>query len=74
MEKIIAETNLSGEKSLSLMDSVMVGDALFNGDKIDRQIFNDPNAIARAAIEAYKEGQKDKELLILIFDYIFDMS
>ena len=63
MEKIIAETNLSGEKSLSLMDSVMVGDALFNGDKIDRQIFNDPNAIARAAIEAYKEGQKDKELL-----------
>ena len=63
MEKIITETNLSGEKSLSLMDSVMVGDALFNGDKIDRQIFNDPNAIARAAIEAYKEGQKDKELL-----------
>ena len=63
MEKIIAETNLSGEKSLSLMDSVMVGDALFNGDKIDQQIFNDPNAIARAAIEAYKEGQKDKELL-----------
>ena len=28
MEKIIAETNLSGEKSLSLMDSVMVGDAI----------------------------------------------
>lgn len=63
MERIIAETNLSGEKSLSLMDSVMVGDALFNGDKIDKQIFNDPNAIARAAIESYKEGQKDRELL-----------
>jgi len=68
MEKIVEENNNAGDKSLSLMDSVMVGDNLFSGDKIDKQIINDPKAIARAAIEAYKEGQKDRGTIDLDFD------
>ena len=46
----------------------MVGDNLFNGDKIDKQIINDPEAIARAAIEAYREGQRDRSKIDLDFD------
>jgi hypothetical protein len=61
MERIIQENEQPGNKNLSLMDSVMVGDNLFNGDKIDQQIVNDPKAIAKAAIEAYKAGRKDLE-------------
>ena len=68
MEKIVSKNDDSSNKNLSLMDSVMVGDALFNGDKIDQQIFNDPKAIAKAAIEAYKEGRKDSNELELDFD------
>jgi len=60
MEKIVEENKVAGDKSLSLNDSVMVGDNLFNGDKIDQQIINDPEAIARAAIQAYREGRKDR--------------
>ena len=61
MERIIQENEQPGNKNLSLMDSVMVGDNLFNGDKIDQQIVNDPKAIAKAAIEAYKAGRQDLE-------------
>ena len=61
MERMIQENEQPGNKNLSLMDSVMVGDNLFNGDKIDKQIVNDPKAIAKAAIEAYKAGRKDLE-------------
>ena len=49
------------------MDSVLVGDALFNGDKIDKQIVNDPKAIAKAAIEAYKAGITEVKALELDF-------
>jgi len=68
MEKIVEDNKDSGDKALSLQDSVMVGDNLFNGDKIDKQIFNDPVAIAKAAIEAYREGRKDSEKIDLDFD------
>lgn len=68
MEKIVEENKSSGDKELSLQDSVMVGDNLFNGDKIDKQIINDPEAIARAAIEAYREGRKDSGKIDLDFD------
>jgi hypothetical protein len=68
MEKIVEENKDAGDKSLSLNDSVMVGDNLFNGDKIDKQIINDPEAIARAAIEAYREGQRDRSKIDLDFD------
>ena len=49
------------------MDSVLVGDALFNGDKIDKQVVNDPKAIAKAAIEAYKAGRTDVKSVELDF-------
>ena len=68
MEKIVEDNKSSGDKELSLQDSVMVGDNLFNGDKIDKQIINDPEAIARAAIEAYREGRKDSGKIDLDFD------
>ena len=32
---------------------------MFNGDKIDKQVVNDPKAIAKAAIDAYKAGRTD---------------
>ena len=47
-------------KSLSFTDSVMVGDFVMGGVKIDKQINNDPEAIARAVIDAYRMGQNDK--------------
>lgn len=68
MEQIVEENKNSGDKELSLQDSVMVGDNLFNGDKIDKQIINDPAAIAKAAIEAYREGRKDSGKIDLDFD------
>ena len=68
MEQIVEQNIEAGDKSLSLNDSVMVGDNLFNGDKIDKQIINDPEAIARAAIEAYREGQRDRSKIDLDFD------
>ena len=48
-------------KKLSLTDSVLVGDSIMGGMKINKQINNDPQAIAKAVIEAYREGQKDHE-------------
>ena len=68
MEQIVEQNIEAGDKSLSLNDSVMVGDNLFNGDKIDKQIINDPEAIARAAIDAYREGQRDRSKIDLDFD------
>ena len=47
------------KKTLSLTDSVMVGDSIMGGVKIDKQINNDPEAIARAVIEAYRSGLND---------------
>ena len=46
-------------KSLSLTDSVMVGDSIMGGMKIDKQINNDPEAIARAVIDAFRAGRED---------------
>ena len=56
-----SESNVSESKSLSLTDSVMVGDSVMGGVKIDKQINNDPEAIARAVINAYKMGASDSE-------------
>ena len=67
MERIVKQSENPGEKNLSLMDSVLVGDALFNGDKIDKQVVNDPKAIAKAAIEAYKAGRTDVKSIELDF-------
>ena len=59
METVVEERSESGGKTLTMADSVLVGDALFGSTKIDSQIINDPLAIARAAIDAYREGKKD---------------
>ena len=67
MERIVKQSENTQTKNLSLMDSVLVGDALFNGDKIDKQVVNDPKAIAKAAIEAYKAGRTDVHAVELDF-------
>lgn len=61
METVVEERSDSGGKKLTMADSVLVGDALFGSTKIDSQIINDPLAIARAAIDAYREGKKDAD-------------
>ena len=63
LDKLITENNSNDDsgKSLSLTDSVMVGDSVMGGVKIDKQINNDPEAIARAVINAYKMGASDSE-------------
>ena len=63
-DKIIQESSESKDegdgKSLSLTDSVMIGDSIMGGVKIDKQINNDPEAIARAVINAYRMGKSDE--------------
>lgn len=63
-DKMIQESSESKDesdmKSLSIADSVMVGDSIMGGVKIDKQINNDPEAIARAVIEAYRMGKSDE--------------
>ena len=64
-DKIIKESSESKDeedgKLLSLTDSVMVGDSVMGGVKIDKQINNDPEAIARAVIDAYRMGKSDSD-------------
>ncbi len=48
-------------KQLNLTDSVMVGDSIMGGVKIDKQINNDPDAIARAVLDAYRAGRGERE-------------
>jgi hypothetical protein len=64
-DDMISESSESDEendgKSLSLTDSVMVGDSIMGGVKIDKQINNDPEAIARAVIDAYRMGKSDSD-------------
>ena len=59
MEIVAEKEEDSDGKSLTMADSVFVGDALFGSTKIDQQIVNDPKAIAMAAVEAYRMGRKD---------------
>ena len=46
-------------KGLSMQDSVVAGDAFVGSTVIDRQIVNDPEAIARAVLEAYRSGRSE---------------
>jgi hypothetical protein len=59
IEENIMNQNAGDGKGLALQDSVMVGDSLFGSTKIDQQIVNDPEAIARAAIEAYRLAKQE---------------
>jgi len=55
------ESSEEGGKHLNLTDSVMVGDSIMGGVKIDKQINNDPDAIARAVLDAYRAGRGERE-------------
>ena len=57
----IIKDSSEDDKSLSLTDSVMMGDSIMGGVKIDKQINNDPAAIARAVINAYRMGKSDSD-------------
>jgi len=58
-EAMAPEEKASG-KQLNLTDSVMVGDSVMGGVKIDSQINNDPAAIAQAVILAFKQGMDQR--------------
>ncbi len=51
------QTSRPDGKGLSMQDSVVAGDAFVGSTVIDRQIVNDPEAIARAVLEAYRTGR-----------------
>lgn len=62
LNDMVNEDSKSEEsKKLSLTDSVMVGDSVMGGVKIDKQFNNDPEAIARAVIDAYRMGKSDSD-------------
>ena len=54
------------EQPISIQDSVVGGDSFVGSTKIDNQIINDPEVIARAAVEAYKLGTKDANVNTII--------
>ena len=50
------------DASINMQDSVVGGDALASGStKIETQTVNDAGAIAKAALEAYKQGLNDSK-------------
>jgi chromosome segregation ATPase len=49
-----------GDSSLGMQDSVIGGDSMVGSTKIESQIINDPEAIARAAIEAYRMAKNEE--------------
>jgi len=48
-----------GDSGLQMQDSVIGGDSMVGSTKIESQIINDPEAIARAAIEAYRMAKNE---------------
>ncbi len=57
----IDDMKKKGDSELSMQDSVIAGDALVGSTKIESQtINNDPQAIARAAIEAYRMAKEEQ--------------
>lgn len=52
-----------GEQSVTMQDSVIGGDSLVGSTKIEKQVYNDPEAIARAAVEAFRMGAESKNPL-----------
>lgn len=55
LDRVLDEQDVGGDsagrKSLSIQDSVVVGDTIFGGIKIDKLILNDAQAIAEAIIQ-----------------------
>lgn len=54
---ILNLSNQNNETKMSYQDSVHQGDSI--GHKIDSQTINDPDAIARIVLEAYKQGSEN---------------
>jgi len=63
--KLLLQSEIAQVKSqdnqLSMQDSVVGGDSLIGSTKIETQTINDPEAIARAAILAYRMAKEEKE-------------
>jgi len=49
-----------GDSSVQMQDSVIGGDSIVGSTHIESQIVNDPEAIARAAIEAYRMAKNEE--------------
>ena len=56
---VLEVTSDGGSSSLEMQDSVIAGDSLIGSTKIENQTINDPEAIARAAIEAYRIAKNE---------------
>jgi hypothetical protein len=52
-----------GEQSVTMQDNVIGGDSLVGSTKIEKQVYNDPEAIAKAAVEAFRMGAESKNPL-----------
>ena len=61
MEQEIVEMKNKGDSSFQMQDSVIGGDSFVGGTKIENQTVNDPEAIARAAIEAYRMAKNEEK-------------
>jgi hypothetical protein len=60
IELEMEERRQSGDSSSLMQDSVIAGDSMVGSTKIESQVINDPEAIARAAIEAYRMAKNEE--------------
>ncbi len=56
-ENIVAE---GGNSKFNIQDSAFSGDVYAGSNRIGTQVINDPSEIAKAVIEAYKAGRKER--------------
>lgn len=58
-EKILSE---GGDSKFNIHDSALSGDIYSRSNRIGTQVINDPSEIAKAVIEAYKAGRKERSV------------
>ena len=58
-ENIVAE---GGDPNFNIQDSAFSGDVYAGSNRIGTQVINDPSEIAKAVIEAYKAGRKERSV------------
>ncbi|MFL2978276.1 MAG: hypothetical protein ACJZ59_04390 [Candidatus Thalassarchaeaceae archaeon] len=58
-ENIVAE---GGDSKFNIQDSAFSGDVYAGSNRIETQVINDPSEIAKAVIEAYKAGRKERSV------------
>ncbi|DAC26090.1 MAG TPA: hypothetical protein D7H85_03410 [Candidatus Poseidoniales archaeon] len=58
-ENIVAE---GGDPKFNIQDSAFSGDFYAGSNRIGTQVINDPSEIAKAVIEAYKAGRKERSV------------